>query len=572
MLVTFTQMMRHKLGWCFVFCFALAFAGPKIASSSAAQASRDDFHEMLARVAHLSTLAEPGAPSFHLKLTAKDTLMHNPEYDADIEIWWAAPDKWRRTVQSPAFAQIAIQNGAHYYESNSASDYLPFWLDELIQGSIDPIPLASLANISPDEDRRGCGTWEIDHGSGDEKFSSYGSICFNPMGMVRHIFAEPIGLQLDAYQRFGNKQIARQLNVWPGARSEITATVTELGPLEKWQPSGSDTQISDLFDVREDTGFASRVRFVSVSESALSQADSPVRPALAWPSSYTFPLNGLIAVRVQIDRAGNVREFPSAISKNQRINADAIAQIKDWKFKPYIDDGSAVQVVTTLLVPFQLKYEPLGANGKEFPPISFAEHIEQYRAQSDLRAQGSKPFHLSASFTLAGGQAGIYQETWQSPEAWTRQAELAGVVVRETRVDGKTVTRVEGVSPWQTQMLAVISAMQDHLPESRTFQEADWGNSAVPESNMYPTNDADSSEPVLIRAARGAVNAENHPTSGQAYWFDSGGRLVAAFTEGATVVNSNFAPWELKQVPRRIEVFTGIIPTAVITVGSIEAP
>jgi hypothetical protein len=231
-----------------------------------------------------------------------------------------------------------------------------------------------------------------------------------------------------------------------------------------------------------------------------------------------------------------------------------------------------VEVVTTLVVPFQLKYQPLGANGREFPPISFAEHIKEYRALSDLRSAGSEPFHLRASFVLGGGHAGNYEETWQSPDAWTRRVQLGGAVLQEARTGGDTVTNFQGDSRVRAEMLAVISTMQDRLPESHTFQEADWGNSAVPESNVYPANDADSSEPVLIRAARGAVDANNHPTSGQAYWFDADGRLRATFADGATVVNSNFAPWDLKQVPRRIELFIGNTQAAVITVNSVEAP
>jgi hypothetical protein len=294
---------------------------------------------------------------------------------------------------------------------------------------------------------------------------------------------------------------------------------------------------------------------------------------LAWPSSYTFPLSGVIAITAQIDRAGNIRQLPFAISKNQALNAGAIAQIKNWKFEPYVADGSPVQVVTTLLVPYQLKYEPLGANGKEFPPISFGEHIKQYRAQSDLRIQGSKPFHFLASVVLGSGQTGRYEETWQSPDEWIRRVEIGSAVLRETRAAGNTDTKYDGDSRWRQEMLAVISTMQDRFPDSRyTFTEADWGNSAVPESNVYPSNAAGPSEPVLIRAARGAVDANNHPTSGQAYWFDSEGRLRASFAEGATVVNSNFAPWSLKQVPRRIELFIGATPTAVVTVDSIEAP
>jgi hypothetical protein len=565
-------MTHRNFGRYFAFFFVLALAGAKLAYSSSPGAPRDDFHDALARAANLSTLAEPGAPPFHLKLIAKDTTMGNPEYNAEIEVWWAAPDKWRRSVKSPAFTQIAIQNGTRYYESNSDSDYLPYWLDELIRGSIDPIPVAALASVSGDEDRPGCGNWEVAHGSGDEMFSSYASVCFNSDGTAREIFAEPIGLQLAAYQRFGNKKIARQLSVWPGDRSEITATVTELEPLEKWQPSESDTPVSKLLVAPSDTGLTSRVRFMSLPESALTPADSPVRPQLTWPSSYTFPVHGVIAVRVQIDRAGYIREFPSAISKNQAINAGAVAQIKNWKFKPYLADGSPVEVVTTLVVPFRLKYEPLGANGKEFPPISFGEHIRQYRALSDLRSAGGKPFHLRASVVLSDGQAGRYEETWQSPDAWTRRIELGGAVLLEVRTGGNTVTKFDGDSRARAEMLAVISAVQDRLPESHTFQEADWGNSAVPNSNVYPINDTDSSEPVLIRAARGAVDTKNHPISGQAYWFDSDGRLRATFADGATVVNSNFAPWDLKQVPRRMEIFIGTTAAAVINVDSIEAP
>jgi TonB family protein len=553
-------------------CFVLALAGAKLVTTPAAQAARDNFHDAVALAARLSTLAEPGAQPFHLKLTAQDTTMRNPEYNSEIEVWWAAPDKWRRTVKSPVFTQIAIRNERRYYESNSAVDYLPYWLDELIRGSIDPIPVDALASVSADEDRPGCGNWEVAHGSGDEMFSSYASMCFNPDGTAREIFAGPVGLKLAAYQEFDNRRIARQLNVWPGDRSEVTATVTVLEPLENGEHSGSGIPISNLFDPPNDTGFASRVRFVSVPESALAPSDSPARPPLSWPSSYTFPINGVIAVRVQIDRAGNVREFPSAISKNQAINAGAVAQIKNWKFKPYLVDGLPVEVVTTLYVPFHLKYQPLGANGKEFPPISFGERIKKYRALSDLRAEGSKPFYLRATFVLGGDQTGRYEETWQSADEWTRQVELGGIVLRETRTSGNTATKFNGGTRWRPKMQAVISAMQDRLPDPRTFQEADWGNSAVPESNVYPSSVGDSSEPVLIRAARGAVDANNHPTSGQAYWFDSDGLLRASFAEGATVVNSKFAPWDLKQAPCRIELFIATTPAVVVTVDSIEAP
>ncbi|MGA2420537.1 MAG: energy transducer TonB [Candidatus Acidiferrum sp.] len=401
-------------------------------------------------------------------------------------------------------------------------------------------------------------------------FSSYASVCFNQDGTVSQILAEPIGLAFSDYYPFDNRLIARQLEVWPGARADIIAEISVLEPLERAQHAATGEQASDVFDVPQDTGFASRLRFVQLPDSALVPVDSPARTPLAWPSSFTFPVDGVIAIQVQIDRTGNIRELLSSISKNQRINHGAVEQIKNWKFQTFRVDGSPVQVSATLEVPFHLKYEPLGANGKEFPPISFGAHMKQSRALSDLRAAGSVPFRLRASFKLSEGQAGKYEETWRSPDEWQRQVLLDGAVLHQSRAGGTASTQLHGDTRNKTQLLATLSALSDRFPDLRTFQEGDWGNSAVPATNIYPIAPADPSEPVLIRAARGAVDANNHPADGQAYWFDAEGLLRANFTDGSTIVNSNFALWRQFQVPHKVELFQGTTPLAVLTVDSID--
>ena len=568
---TFPRVTRHYPASCLAWISVLALTAATLTTSASAQQTSDQFHDAVARASRLSTLAEPGAQPFHLKLTTRDTSMRNPAYTADIELWWAAPDKWRRTVISPTFSQLAMQNGASYYESNSAADYLPYWLDELIQGSVAPISVEAFADVSADEDRPGCGNWEVHYGTGDQVFSSYSAVCFNPDGTVREMITEPMGLAFADYQEFGNKQVARRLTVWPGDRSDVTAIVIVLEPLEKAHHTKEDPPASHLFDAPTDTGFASRVRFVHVPEADLAPAYSPARPQLTWPASFTFPVDGVIAMEVQIDRNGDIRGVPFSISKNQALNSGALAQIRNWKFQPFLVDGAPVQVLTTLQIPYHLKYEPLGANGKEFPPISFGEHIKQYRSLNDLRAAGRASFRLRASFILAGGAVGKYEETWRSPEDWQRQVVMEGAALHQIRTGGNTSTQLDGDVRWKTEIAAVLSALQDRLPEARyTFLDADWGNSAVAASNVYPNAAADTSEPVFIRAARGAVDANNHPTSGQAYWFDSEGFLRASFADGSTTVNSDFAAWQQLQIPRRIGLFIGAVPTAVLTIDSID--
>lgn len=526
--------------------------------SLGAQAAQTKFQAQVARAAEISTLAAPGGASFHLKLSTTDTTMHNPDYAAEIEVWWAAPDRWRREIKSPPFTQVAVQDGGQYFESNSADDYLPYWLQQLATASIDPIPVTALAGVAADDDRPSCGNWETEHGEGVEKFSSYNSVCFNYDGTAREILAPPIGIQLDDYQLFGEKMVARKLKVWPGGRSDATATVSVLEPLPTG-PLASIGYSGGHFAIPRDTGLASRVRFEMVPESALTPADVPARAPLTWPSSYTFPMTGVIAVTVQIDRAGNIRELPFAISKNQGINAGAVAQIKNWKFKPHIVDGAPVEVVTTLSLPFHLKYEPLGANGKSFPEISLGEHIAGFHTLSDPRAAGSAPFVLHATVTLADGTAGKYSEMWESPSDVKRAVSAGADMITEINAEGQS-QRSEKFTGSTTpdlemELAAVLVAMTDHFPEPRTFQEADWGNSAVAVSNIDPTASDQAGPPELIRAARGKVDAHNRPLSGQAYWFDSAGLLRADFVGSTLTVYSNFLPWNSKQIPRRIEIF-----------------
>lgn len=537
----------------------------------APQTSPDAFHAALARAAEISTLAAPGAAPFHLKLTTVDATMHSAAYAGEVEIWWETPERWRREIKFPDFTQSAVRNGATYFESTGPTDYLPYWIQELATAAIDPIPLARLKNINTDDDDgRGCWKWETEHGASAEKFSSYCSMCFNSNGTASQIFVDPPSLTLNAYQAFGDKMIAHQLVVWPGDRSNVTATVAELEPLSAYAPKGGEFP-DGLFAVARDTGLDARLRAVEVPDTALEAAPSGGNPAPSYPPSFTFPLTGVIAVTTEIDRSGNVRGFPQAISKNQALHAVAIAEVRNWKFKPYVVGGVPVEVITTLNVPYHLKYEPLGAAGKTFPEISFGEHMAQSRVLSDLRAAGGTPYQLHATFTLADKRTGEYEETWGVPSTWVRKASMGKVSAGQVTEDGPVKNLQEPRDPPAPELVAVITAMKSHFPELRTFQEADWGNSAVAVSNVDPAFSGTAGAPELIRAARGGVSPENHPITGQAYWFDSAGLLRADFVAPVTTVYSAFQDWKGKKIPRVIRVYRESRLVVEIRVDSISA-
>jgi len=513
-----------------------------------AMASTDEFQDALAKAARTSTLTAPGGKPFHLKLSAADTRGNSSEFKAELELWWAAPDKWRRELKSPAFTQTAVQDGTRYSETNS-SDYLPFWLHELIQESVDPIPEAQLKDLDVDWSKSGCGKWETEYSKDAEKISVHNSVCFNSNGTAREIFTQPLGVVFADYKSFSGKEVARSLTVWPGGRSEVKAKVTLLEPLK---PDDS------FFSIPNETGFLSRLRFLSVPESGL-QPDTKVNGLPAWPVVHNFPASGLITINVKLDRDGKVREVGSPISKNVVVNDATAAQIKNWKFQPYLVEGFPVQVNTNVMLHFDAKMELLGANGKSFPAEPFLAHINKSRALSDPRTEGSPPFHLHATFQIPPDQSGTYEETWLSPMKWRREIQLGSVTLLATQNDNAAYHKSRGADSAPKELDYLIDLMYGHFPRLDSFQEGDWGQSAVQLGSMD-----------LVRVARGQVDAENRPITGQAYWFDFAGYLRADFVQPRETIYSKFEAWNRKQVPRRAKVSENGKPRMLVDIDKIE--
>jgi hypothetical protein len=104
------------------------------------------------------------------------------------------------------------------------------------------------------------------------------------------------------------------------------------------------------------------------------------------------------------------------------------------------------------------------------------------------------------------------------------------------------LTDTNRASPEITYLLELLVA--GHFPDRHyEVYEADWGQSAVTFAGVD-----------TVRVARGKVDKDNQPISGQAYWFDSLGLLRGDYEEPTTTTYSEFLTWNNKQIPRRLEV------------------
>jgi hypothetical protein len=111
-----------------------------------------------------------------------------------------------------------------------------------------------------------------------------------------------------------------------------------------------------------------------------------------------------MTIDLTLDRAGNVREMGTVVSRNILMKDPAVEAVKHWKFRPYLQNGAPVQVHTNITLRYNSRVELLGASsGKSYPVYPFLQRINKARQLSDPRMDGAKPFHLHG--ILKAGQS-----------------------------------------------------------------------------------------------------------------------------------------------------------------------
>jgi hypothetical protein len=133
-------------------------------------------------------------------------------YSSRVEVWWAAAKKYKSVVTSPAFSQTRIVNGDQVMETNTG-DYYPRWLENFVDGLLNPIPMA--ANF-----RNGGGAVTVgpsvtnsclrrdDRPGGITDQMTWGMVCFSGSEpKLESVLTMNYDISFDDWKGFGNKKI-----------------------------------------------------------------------------------------------------------------------------------------------------------------------------------------------------------------------------------------------------------------------------------------------------------------------------------------------------------------------------
>ena len=307
-----------------------------------------------------SQLNRPGGRPFHLQATLVETTNPKSEYQANIEEYWLAPDKWRRTISSPGFSQILIVDGNRVSEKITG-DYFPWWLNEFVTAIFDPLPMLDRLKQSDSEiSKLGAGgttqTCSDLHTRTDRWV-----ICFEgEHGLLVSVFMKGYGVEFKDFKKFGDKRVARIIENDPEPGTHLQARITALTEL-----THPDEQ---MFAFADATPSAQRIKTVRIDEDALRKL-SLNSTEIDWPTVGEGITAGGCAVYVSADRTGQVREVWPEGCDNSGLENQLRDQVKKWKLKPAVADGVPVQINSLVTFTFHTTLE----KSKALPELSDSE-------------------------------------------------------------------------------------------------------------------------------------------------------------------------------------------------------
>jgi hypothetical protein len=503
----------------------------------------DDSEKLVRKAVGRSTLNQSGTKPFHLKAVLAPSLERDRSSNrtGEVEIWWASPTQWKREVRSPEFHQIALRNGEREWQK-SEGDYFPEWLREISVALIEPVPQLDkvLESVQDADVKRLLGStylsWIMISTNGSvEKGMGAGIAITDNTGLLMDGYGLGWGGAYKDYKSFHNREVARTVSV---GSPEVTAKVSTLEDLRDI-PQG-------LFDAPANGSDAPLLRTILVDEPTLRKNLVPT-DAIMWPPLKDGPLEGAVTTKIVVDREGKVREIGSIVSDNPGLSETAGKAIAAMRFKPYLQDGVPVQVVSRATLSFKT-VRPEGAETFD----SARTYFERGRHVSFPAAGNGQAYVLHATFQVrvaAGSiQDGQYVDTWKSDGEWRREATIGNSRFVRARHGDTRYLLSEGPD---AKLLQLVLRIVEPIPAIDTFVESDW---------RIKRDTVDGVKTIRVLAGYESPEGNLDPQQARGYWFDEHGNLVKTFFQGIETQRSNFEEFNGAQIAH---------VTKVLRVGSV---
>jgi hypothetical protein len=305
----------------------------------------DSFTDLPKKAVERSQITAPGSHPFVLKAKVLEiTNPANANYQAEIEEYWVAPNKWRRVVKTSSFSETLIVNGGKTSEQLSG-DYYPNWLQTIVAAIFDPGEVLKGVDLSRSSDNpmiggtKVCRRFTFMAGIPPVSNKVFSSFCFND-GLIDSVAKPGYEAIYKDYKNFASKHVARTISEAIESGTVVEATIQDLTELQAPDDAMFTIQVASapLQAIRADE---STLRSLVVNA-----------PNIAWPTVRSGSSKGTLSLYVCVDRNGRVREIYELNSSNPGLSDVARDQVMKWQFKTASSQGVPVQVESILTFAF----------------------------------------------------------------------------------------------------------------------------------------------------------------------------------------------------------------------------
>ncbi len=308
-------------------------------------AGSDSLTDLPQKAIERSQITQPGARPFVLKASVLEaTNPSNRDYTAEIEEYWIAPDKWRRTVKTSNFSQTLITNGQKTSEQLTG-DYYPNWLRTLVTAIFEPGDALQGVDLSRSSDNpvwggtQVCRRFTFMAGVAQVSNKVFSTFCFDG-GLLSSVGTPGYHADYKNYKNFAGKRVAHTIREYIEPGTSVEATITELTELKS---------VDEAQFVAQEA--SAPLQTIRASEEVLRSL-AVNAPEIIWPTVRSGSATGTLSLYICLDRNGHVRETYELNSSNPGLSDVARDQVTKWRFKTATNHGIPVQVESILTFAF----------------------------------------------------------------------------------------------------------------------------------------------------------------------------------------------------------------------------
>jgi TonB family protein len=349
--------------------FAVLLMAPLSVRAQAARPSPvqtpQDARAILETAGPLYNFEDPALKPWHLKATYRLYDWNgSPVGQGTWERWWSSPKVSRETWtrEGITITQWSTADGNFSQESAGSLKYFEKQIGSLFFPPLPSIKLVdsgqmklSLTIVPVGSGKLTCVDsllqWNLDGKMTAPPSAAPERNCFEPPTMALRFTASTTVSLSRAYGhivRFQGKYLAKEVVVTSGKQTLFSATLDVVDSANPADPVL--TPPADAVKIGGERATVSADHAANVTTGSIVKKTQPVYPALAKMTG----IQGTVVLAAVIGKDGRVRDLEVLTAPDKVLASSAIDAVKQWEYRPYLLNGTPVEVETVVNVVYAI--------------------------------------------------------------------------------------------------------------------------------------------------------------------------------------------------------------------------